>query len=693
MNQFSHLSKISFPSSVWSIFMLALFSFYSYKNIFLQAKIGFELPAVSLITALNNFDIFVSVPSRERLDLYVSLAKTFDAYKKDYLQHYNDYQLLLNTYLALDGSHIALKYYAYKGYLNQDYKEHDELVLGTPSVEFNQNFYTSSADSTNRKINLVNNFYYIFEAINNKQKCDEFFNNYIYPLYKSQSSWKEVEIAASMAKALNHWTLINNLQISIFCSSLLLNAISLLVFIISEFSSQSLFRKINAFFFLIVFTMIYVAILIMIFICLSVKFFTGQSVKNVERLNNAGFIFFQFALLLIIGYFAVGWIIEFINLKHPSNNLNKTEDSLQGQLTELIKIPTEHNDIERGNRYNNYLSSSLNKAVTPFVQKIKRIITPKDTHHPYPFKKINSERMNTDSINSESTTENNINTIPGSSGLKRAAKSSVNVFDNQKSCSKESFNVPETLNLVSEITLNYPDVSPFSQISYDSDYSNSGVKISLDSKKVSNAESLVISPLNKEIQRFGIEQITRTLDARRKDFYQHVGEAAQLELYTPEQNGTKNPFLISTQVTSSFAKSFLNGFYTNDEQLKVAFKNKRRLKDVSGWDSNFGLQSSKFGASSSTEGSFVKSNSEKITQTQQQQHSTKNESHREKNAPEVRNDSESSYPSTTFPFRLSEATDTTNVNRYDVEHSVEGMSGDESLFSIERIAQGYRRSM
>lgn len=354
MQIFKSFLEMKCPGCTWCTFILTAFSLYCYRNIFLQSEICFKLPPIDLVSALNNFDIFVAQPSTERFDLYVNLAKTFDAYKDDYLQHYENYLLMVNDYLILGESQIGLKYYAYKYYINEDYKNQDTFVLGSPIVEFNQNFYNDVENGRNREINLINKHYHTFGISSNKKNAELFFNNYIFPLYKSQGEWKEIEMAQKLSSILNHWILVKTLQIICFICSLVLLPLAFLCFTIESYKPVLLFYKPLAYFIFILYSLDLLSIIILTFVCICVTLTTYQSNMNYEGLHNTSFNVLQFSFILIIVYLSVCWMSKFYNLYNPEKlkeeELADQNDSLQNHIKTLMMMPIQNEssiDIEK----------------------------------------------------------------------------------------------------------------------------------------------------------------------------------------------------------------------------------------------------------------------------------------------------------------------------------------------------------
>lgn len=560
---------LSFSSCFWFIFILATFSFYTYNNIFLQAEIGFKLPAVNLVSALNNFDTFVTVPYTERFDLYVNLAKTFDAYKTDYLQHYNDYLLLLNTYLVLDESQIGLKYYAYKHYLNKSYKEDDTFVLKSPLVEFSQNFYSSEANGTDRELNLMNKHYHPFSFKNNKLKSEKFFNNYIFPLYNSQSSWRELEVATSMAKILNHWTLIRRLQIGIFCCSLIMNAVATLIFFINRSSNKTLFKPNYVFPFLSLFLLTYVIVLIMICTSLFVKIVEYNLNMNFEGLHNITFIAFELAWILLIGYFSICWFANFKSSRHQHQIMEK-EDSLQAHLAELFDSHSEKNGAINNAKDYESPKNTMTEIFGPFIQKVKRIITPTVTQS-----QTNQNNNDTHAVSVEKTLEPT-----------KIKEPSQETSDTQKLFSKNAFEGLQALNLVSALSVSHTNVFPYSEMEHNLECGSA-----VSSVKLTTTDNLSTVPL---IERSKVGSISQSLEEKRIGFYQHRGTTTQLKYNV---SGSTNFSEKPAPNTETSLKSDLPKEQSVKEQLLFPFEDKPCTSNDFEWETKFGLKSSRSGLS------------------------------------------------------------------------------------------------
>lgn len=524
-----YLLQKKFPSYAWCVFLLSTFSFYCYRNIFLQSEIGFKLPTINLVSALNHFDVFVVLPSTERFDLYVNLAKTFEAYKEDYLEHYKDYILLLNSYLILGESQIALKYYAYKYYLNDEYKETDSFVLGSPIVEFNQNFNNPVELSTNREHNLINKHYHNFGIKNNKESCEMFFNDYIFPLYKSQSSWKEVEVAKAMSTILNQWTLAKRLQIVCFIGSLILIALSLLCFTLSKTKPNILMKSVWGYVLVISYFLVFAVMLVLTFVCLSITIVTYRSNLNFKGLHNTSFNVLQLAWLCFIGYISLSWVVNF-KIKNDAldreKELDNENDSLKGQLLALLKtslssqdstsvLDTSKKDAQTGG-VKDLLNSGFN-AVRPILTTVKRLMTPgkellddDKTGNPSGSNSITVESYNgptmedIERIIQYTNNQSNLNTAAADLNEVPAATKEIPIdqpitTETKKNLSKEPFTNFKALNVVSAISTSHPDCSPFTK------------------------SSATGSPDYKFDVRSSKESISKSLEEKRAGFYQHAG--------------------------------------------------------------------------------------------------------------------------------------------------------------------------
>ncbi|ODQ45911.1 hypothetical protein PICMEDRAFT_64267 [Pichia membranifaciens NRRL Y-2026] len=524
-----YLLQKKFPSYAWCVFLLSTFSFYCYRNIFLQSEIGFKLPTINLVSALNHFDVFVVLPSTERFDLYVNLAKTFEAYKEDYLEHYKDYILLLNSYLILGESQIALKYYAYKYYLNDEYKETDSFVLGSPIVEFNQNFNNPVELSTNREHNLINKHYHNFGIKNNKESCEMFFNDYIFPLYKSQSSWKEVEVAKAMSTILNQWTLAKRLQIVCFIGSLILIALSLLCFTLSKTKPNILMKSVWGYVLVISYFLVFAVMLVLTFVCLSITIVTYRSNLNFKGLHNTSFNVLQLAWLCFIEYISLSWVVNF-KIKNDAldreKELDNENDSLKGQLLALLKtslssqdstsvLDTSKKDAQTGG-VKDLLNSGFN-AVRPILTTVKRLMTPgkellddDKTGNPSGSNSITVESYNgptmedIERIIQYTNNQSNLNTAAADLNEVPAATKEIPIdqpitTETKKNLSKEPFTNFKALNVVSAISTSHPDCSPFTK------------------------SSATGSPDYKFDVRSSKESISKSLEEKRAGFYQHAG--------------------------------------------------------------------------------------------------------------------------------------------------------------------------
>ncbi|GAV28579.1 hypothetical protein PMKS-002050 [Pichia membranifaciens] len=610
-----YLLQKKFPSYAWCVFLLSSFSFYCYRNIFLQSEIGFKLPTVNLVSALNHFEVFAVLPSTERFDLYVSLAKTFEAYKDDYLTHYKDYILLLNSYLILGESQIALKYYAYKYYLNDEYKETDSFVLGSPIVEFNQNFNNPVELSTNREHNLINKYYHNFGMKNNKESCEMFFNDYIFPLYKSQSGWKEVQVAKAMSTILNQWTLAKRLQIVCFIGSLILIVISLLCFAISKTKPKILMKSAWGYVLAISYFLVFAAMLVLTFICLSITIVTYRSNLNFKGLHNTSFNILQLAWLSFIGYISMCWVVN-LRIKNDmldrEKELDNENDSLKGHLLALLKtspssqdstsiLDTSRKDAQTSG-VKDLLNSGFN-AVRPILTTVKHLMTPgkellydDETGNPSGSHSISVESYNgptTEDIERIIHYTNNLSTLNTAATnlneplavTKEVLNEQAVASDSKKASSKEPFTNFNGLNVVSAISTSHPDCSPFTK------------------------SSATGSTDYKSDLRCSKESISKSLEEKRAGFYQHAGfilstksdgesfiseRPSRLELSNKlyYKKSTKAP-LTRASINSGHLQHEVN---TKSEDVNINSGTTATPDTNIEWEKKFGLSSSKSNA-------------------------------------------------------------------------------------------------
>lgn len=572
MSLYDNVVSYRAPSQIWCILLLITFSYYCYRNIYLQSEIGFKLPPVNLISALNSFGIFADLPSNERFDLYVNLAKTFDAYKDDYMNHYEEYLLLINSYLILDESQIALKYYAYKFYINEEYELNDNFVLGSPIVEFNLNF-DSENNNKDRDLNFINKHYQLFGVKNNKESCELFFNNYIYPLFKSQSDWKEVEIAKSMSQVLNHWTLVKRLQITCFALSLSFILFSIITFLIAKGKPESLYKTFLGYTIMFLYSLAYITTVILAFICVSITIVTYNINLNFEGLHNTSFNVLQIGWLLFIGYISVLWVSNFISCNNPLNKLNNDDenDNLRSHINALMNLSVNsseklsqpeitesmnekgttkvtENIVENGqandadNEANdefktekNYkvpilksASIALNSSIKPLVTSLKRLVTPKPAGTAIDFEKIDEEFINYANLdtsfepfNEEKTVSNVVYYLPSGNTTNKSPTTEID-----KIFTKDAFENFKALNLVSSLSLNHPDVSPCDDglLSYNSSSNSPQSKVNVSGIKNSSEQNSIMQDLN----------------SKRAGFYQHAGLSVNNNSSNSEKVGSNS---------------------------------------------------------------------------------------------------------------------------------------------------------
>lgn len=578
--------KMQDTSYFGCIFLLSLFSFYCFKNIFLQAELKFRLPTVNLVLALNNADTFVDKPSVERFDLYANLAKTFEAYKDDYLEHYNNYLILLAPYLTLDDSQIALKYRAYKHYTTEEYKNHDSFMVRSPMIEFNQKFYAPAHSSEGQEVDSSAKFHHLFGMNDDIANCEAFVNNYIFPLYKSQTNSKEKEITTAMSSILNSWSLTRKLQLICFINSLMLTFIALICFCISILKPQLLFHHSIAYLFLTIFSTIYISMVILIFMCICTTMISFTSDMNLESLNSTSYNILQLLWLLTIGYFTFCWIIQFINKKNPNTLPHDDEnDMMIQQLNDILKITSQSGDNEKTNGsklLNGSFVGIKDIKVKPLVASIKRLVTPNEKHLPEKsdlnsfrdaeigndiFKDDNGvygESIN--SINSDSIliSEKEVNSAQESNTLGSQS------FDTKHDDLKKKCPDIEAINIVSTSSLTKPDVSPYFKIS-----NSSFVHSTSDS----------ITSGHSTINKISLDSIGKDLINKGVGFYTHNG----LQVNKDINEKSVTPIKLTEQIDSNplgeilpFANgsSSPNGF--DEQPIENASIQGERKSSVSG---------------------------------------------------------------------------------------------------------------
>lgn len=611
----SELLQMKFPSYISCIFLLSVFSFYCYRNVFLQSEIGFKLPPVNLVSALNNFNAFILVPSTERFDLYINLQKTFDAYRENYMEHYQDYTILLNSYLILGESQIALKYYALKHYIKDGYKSQDDFVLGSPVVEFNQNFNSPVELSKNREHNLINQHYYQFGVQDNKKSCENFFNNYIYPLYKSQGSLEEIKVAKAMSNILNNWTLVKRLQIACFLGSIGLLVITLGTFFTAEINPDFLIKnKWGKYGLPIFYGLVYVTILILTFVCFCITLSTYHSKANFKGLHNTSFNVLQILLLLFVGYLSISWIIKFKREKDLENDIYQSEDnSLKRELNLLLKTgenltPRKHsssllseleaqhpntfitgtnNNVGTENATANTTSKISNmwiilnsgiSAVKPLVASLKRLITPSNKQTGVttatPLEKV-EEEGNVDTQDNQGKNENvngcfiddeNGPTFEDIQRIIRFTNNPSNLTTSvanlattdklypigEENC--EGLSVSQNLQQTVD---NFPAINIVSAISGShpdcSPFTKSNTSLSSDLKLDVGVKSTVGS-------------ISRSLEDKRAGFYQHAGYS----LNTATTNNTNSTEVVDNNTQNNTSSVKHGNTNSNSSKIEVS---------------------------------------------------------------------------------------------------------------------------
>lgn len=295
------------PSKLWSIVFLAMFVVFSYRNILQQTEVAIKLPKVNLVHILNNHKVFTKDPTPEKIDLYLSLGKIFETFKDDYMKHYNEYALMLYTYITLEESEIAFKFYAQKQFFEKAYMRKDYFSLGTAITEFVKNFYTRDFRS---KANIFEHKHYqMLQFNNNKSKCEEFFNAYVYPLYLAQDKRQEIDIASSLNTVFTLWTTLKMLQLIILVCSLVFFILVVVVFSLQKADPLRFFK--NQF---TVGTLLFVALtsLIASFVCsftsMCISLSMYDKAINYKGGYNALFNVVQLLYILLIVYFSINWI-------------------------------------------------------------------------------------------------------------------------------------------------------------------------------------------------------------------------------------------------------------------------------------------------------------------------------------------------------------------------------------------------
>lgn len=645
--------KLKCPSHLWCAIFMGTFSFYCYRNIYLQSEIGYKLPSVDLIQALNNYNAFVTAPSTERFDMYVNLAKTFESYKDDYMEHYQEYTLMINNYLILSESQIALKYYAFKYYRNETYKYNDTYVLGSPIIEFNKNFNSPVELSTNREHNLVYKHQYGFGNKDNRVTCENFFNNYIYPLYKSQSTLREIEVAKSMSSILTHWIVIKHLQITAFICSLLLIFIFFICALIAEINPNLLTEnKAYMYSLPIIYFLIYFAVFIVVFSCLSITLTTYHIDMNFNGLHNTSYNIIQLLLLIMMGYLSFCWVINFLNkysklaAKQNKNSKSSEEvDELKKQMIDFRKeigldnIETQKVDLETGaideNTTNaqaeNNIKNFLSATVKPFVDSMKRMVTPtaKASAVPTEFQGYIDENGPTmediQRIIHYTNNQSNINTSLTTNDNDNDRLDSICEEDEMDSKQKKlSLGEYSALNVVSAISLNNPDCSPFGISGIITAISDSKTNSIINTNSTSNSSNEF-----KFDMRSTNDYSKKILEEKKNEFYQHAGFALNKNGYTTYNSSNKasannsenscgsgkyykkSP-LSKLAVSANDSNYELNNINSFDLTTNNLDKNKFIPNTVSGlqtnvpWEKKFGLDSPGSDASTVQRSSSIK---------------------------------------------------------------------------------------
>jgi hypothetical protein len=706
MHFLDSLAHNRFPSIHWCVLLMATFSFYTYRNIFLQSEIGYKLPPVNLVAALNSFDIFAATPSTERFDLYVNLAKTFEAYKEDYLEHYNDYLLMLNSYLVLDESQIALKYYAYKYYLNEAYMEKDNFVLGSPIIEFNENFLSPVEFSTDKELNLVNKDYHLFGVKDNKNNCETFFNNYIYPLYRSQSNWKEVEIAKQMSTIINHWTLLKRLQIACFFCSISLVAVFLICVTIANVRPILLYKHALGYCLISLLALVFMSMVVLSIASFSVAIVTYKTNMNFQGLHNTSFNVIQIMLLTILGYLAFSWIARFIvdqNQQTATDRELQESESLQEYLATLMKIPAEKENVkttqlladtkERISSGAAYLVQNGIATVEPAVLALKNLVTSRSAAIPDIEKSVIEDKKETKLKDQARVSDNVKEKVPDL--VRKDSISSEKLF------SKDAFAELKALNLVSALSFNHPDVSPYTHLD-----TNSGSYNSL----ITGAQASCTGSISKDLKE------------KRAGFYTHadasiaslVKKEDTLSLYSGKASihDSAQRFYMSSAMRPLLTKTPIP---PQTAQLKytVAEEYHSGTEDTSiPWDKKFGMSSSPPSTKTVRSGYHHSAKSEdRRVNTLKQQVDTpttviikekiqSKDSHTKRPTERKKSNFEYFLPSTQQSEFTESSTKMTSDDgsscarsAEEVTRAIPSSDHSESMFSVERVVMEHRKSV
>lgn len=367
-------------SKMWSIVFLVMFVFFSYRNILQQTEIGVRLPNVNLVHVLNNFEVFTKDPTSEKVDTYLSLGKIFETFKYDYMKHYDEYALMLYTYITLEESEIAFKFYAHKQFFEKVYMREDYFSLGTAITEFVKNFYTRDFRS---KVNIFENKHYQLLRFNdNKSKCEDFFNAYVYPLYLAQNKQQEITIAKDMNTVFTLWATLKTFQVIIFISSIVYLGLVCLVFILQKVNQIRFFKnQLSVGVILFIALSLLLASFVSSFtsLCICLSMYNKQ--LNYKGGYNALFNLVQIMYIMLIIYFSLNWVKDL----RVELSMEKQKETTSVDKIYLLKHLGGHT-IKR--HFKSFLKKEENNKGENDVSSIIAKVGTAVTHNPLSTKRI-----------------------------------------------------------------------------------------------------------------------------------------------------------------------------------------------------------------------------------------------------------------------------------------------------------------
>lgn len=460
-----------------------MFIIFSYRNILQQTEIGIRLPDITLVQILNNPEFFTKDPTPEKVDTYLSLGNVFETFKDDYMKHYDEFSLMLYTYITLEESEIAFKFYVHKHFFKKDYMRKDYFSLGTGITEFVKHFYTS--DSRSNADIFENKPYKLLWFENNKTKCEEFFNAYVYPLYLAQNKQQEISIGKKMNTVFTLWVALKNCQILIFFFSIVYLLLASFVFALQKIVPLKYFK--NQF---NVGVLLFIAIisLSISFVLAFTSFFISLSMYHKE-LNykggyNALFNLVQIMYLMLITFFSLNWVKDLrieISMEEEGKTISCDQiyllkplsgHTIKRPFSNFLKNQKKNNDNHASNIVE--LDISVPDKPTLKHQKIKKIKENAVEREQSGKSKFKSTVQTAKSLGKVLTLENfpSTNATDTDTTQKVDSLSDLISIETSKLLEDDPFH-GQTLNMISHTSLDYSTAQIFNMTSVNSSLSES----------------------------------------------------------------------------------------------------------------------------------------------------------------------------------------------------------------------------